>query len=219
MNDFSRCGIKGGCNSPANCGSESLCRYTGTALTGYGAIRSINCHAPVDHANVPCRCKDRCMYDVSMEEARGAPPGGYGTATEDAGFMQKPSVLGGYKSETRRDLPSPGWGVEQKADLVKLDKSAERKATPIASGVLSYFPDAIAAVAKLSKLGNDKHNPGEPLNWSRGKSNDHADCIVRHLMDRGTIDEETGLLHDVAVAWRALAMCQLAIEKAREESL
>jgi hypothetical protein len=94
------------------------------------------------------------------------------------------------------------------------DDSEERKTLPIATGVLDYFPDALAEVARLSKIGNDKHNPGEPLHWSRGKSNDHADCIMRHMIDRGTVDKD-GLLHDVKVAWRALAMLQLAIEKRR----
>ena len=93
--------------------------------------------------------------------------------------------------------------------------SAARKDLPLARGLLDYFPDALAAVAKLSRKGNDKHNPGGPLHWSREKSSDHADCIVRHLIERGTVDAEDGLLHDVKVAWRALAMCQLAIEKQR----
>lgn len=92
--------------------------------------------------------------------------------------------------------------------------SAERKAAPICSGVLDYFPDAIVEVARLSKIGNDKHNPGEPLHWSRGKSDDHADCILRHMIDRGTVDTD-GILHDAKVAWRALAQLQLAIEKTR----
>jgi hypothetical protein len=90
--------------------------------------------------------------------------------------------------------------------------SDARKDVPIASGVLDYFPLALAAVARLSKIGNDKHNPGEPLHWSRHKSTDHADCIIRHMIDRGTIDTD-GELHDVKVAWRALAMLQLAEEK------
>jgi hypothetical protein len=38
-------------------------------------------------------------------------------------------------------------------------------------------------MARISKLGNDKHNPGEPLHHARGKSNDHPDCIIRHAMD------------------------------------
>jgi hypothetical protein len=90
--------------------------------------------------------------------------------------------------------------------------SKERKDTPICTGVLDYFPLALAAIARLSKKGNDKHNPGEKLHWSRGKSDDHVDCLVRHLMERGTVDPSTGELHDVAVAWRALANLQLAEE-------
>lgn len=95
--------------------------------------------------------------------------------------------------------------------------SATRKATPIWSGVLRYFPDALAAVARLSKAGNDKHNPGEPLHWSRGKSNDHGDCLVRHQMTPDMIDPETGELHATAVAWRALAQLQL-LEEARSNT-
>lgn len=91
--------------------------------------------------------------------------------------------------------------------------SKARKDIPLARGVLDYFPDALAAVAALSQAGNDKHNPGQPLHWSREKSSDNADCILRHLIDRGTVDPEDGILHDVKVAWRALAMCQLALEK------
>lgn len=92
-------------------------------------------------------------------------------------------------------------------------ESKARKNVPLARGCLDYFPDALAAVAELSQKGNDKHNPGEPLHWSREKSSDHADCIVRHLVDRGTVDAEDGILHDVKVAWRALALAQLALEK------
>lgn len=91
--------------------------------------------------------------------------------------------------------------------------SAARKEIPIVSGVLDYFPDAIAAVAALSKRGNDKHNPGEPLHWSRNKSTDHVECIARHLVDRGTVDPEDGILHDVKLAWRALANLQLVLEQ------
>lgn len=91
--------------------------------------------------------------------------------------------------------------------------STARKATPIFSGVLRYFPDALAAVARLSKLGNDKHNPGEPLHWSRDKSNDHGDCIVRHQVEFDHIDPDSGEYHAVAVAWRALAQLQLLEEK------
>jgi hypothetical protein len=96
------------------------------------------------------------------------------------------------------------------------DKAA-RKAIPIATGCLDYFPDAIAAVADLSRVGNDQHNPGQPLHWSRGKSDDHPDCLVRHLLERGTIDTD-GVRHSAKVAWRALAILQLEIEAARDRA-
>ncbi len=93
--------------------------------------------------------------------------------------------------------------------------SEERKGIPVFSGVLNYFPLAIAAVARVSKRGNDKHNPGEPLHWSRGKSMDHLDCIARHLIDAETVDPRTGEYEDaMALAWRALAKLQ-ELEEAR----
>jgi hypothetical protein len=88
-----------------------------------------------------------------------------------------------------------------------------RKDTPLVSGCLDYFPAALAAVARLSKVGNDQHNPGQPMHWARGKSNDHADCIVRHLTDRGTTDTD-GVRHSTKVAWRALALLQEELELA-----
>lgn len=91
--------------------------------------------------------------------------------------------------------------------------SKERKDVPLYSGCLAYFPDALAEVARLSRAGNDKHNPGQPLHWSRDKSNDHLDCIARHLVDCGHTDPEDGFLHDVKVAWRALANLQLQLER------
>lgn len=92
--------------------------------------------------------------------------------------------------------------------------SKARKNIPITTGVLDYFPDAICAVAELSRVGNEQHNPGQPLHWAREKSTDHADCIARHLLDRGTLDVD-GVRHSAKVAWRALAMLQVEIEAAR----
>lgn len=93
--------------------------------------------------------------------------------------------------------------------------AAERKNIPLCTGVLDYFPDALLAVAALSKVGNDQHNPGQPLHWAREKSTDHADCVARHLLDRGTIDVDN-VRHSVKCAWRALALAQTEIEAARE---
>ena len=87
----------------------------------------------------------------------------------------------------------------------------------MARGLLDYFPLALAAVAELSRVANEQHNPGEPMHWSREKSADHADCIIRHLIDRGRIDSD-GCRHSVKVAWRALALAQLELERAAVEA-
>jgi hypothetical protein len=96
--------------------------------------------------------------------------------------------------------------------------SAGRKNLPIYSGVLQYFPDAIGYVAFVSKIGNDKHNPGEPMHWARGKSDDHPDCVARHLTEAGTYDSD-GLLNEGTMAWRALAALQLRLEQMQAEGV
>lgn len=88
-----------------------------------------------------------------------------------------------------------------------------RKDIPIVTGVLDYFPDALAEIAKVSLAGNKQHNGDQPLHWARGKSMDHADTIVRHLMERGTLDTD-GMRHSAKVAWRALAQLQQELEDA-----
>lgn len=90
-----------------------------------------------------------------------------------------------------------------------------RKSLPVVTGVLDYFPDAIAEIAHLSKVGNDQHNPGEPLHWDKTKSVDHADALGRHLIDRGKRDKD-GERHSAKVAWRALALLQTEIERERQ---
>lgn len=87
-----------------------------------------------------------------------------------------------------------------------------RKDVPIYSGVLRYFPDALAEVAILSRIGNDQHNPGKPLHWDRSKSGDELDALTRHLMEAGTLDTD-GVRHSAKVAWRALANLQKEIER------
>lgn len=87
-----------------------------------------------------------------------------------------------------------------------------RKEIPLTSGVLDYFPRALAAVAFTSKVGNDQHNPGQPLHWAKHKSNDHADCIPRHLADRNALDTD-GIPHRFKLAWRALADLEIWLEE------
>ena len=89
-----------------------------------------------------------------------------------------------------------------------------RKQTPIYSGVLKYFPDAIREVAQCSFVGNEQHNPNTPLHWDRSKSGDELDALTRHLLEAGTIDSD-GIRHSAKVAWRALANLQKEIEQSK----
>lgn len=95
-------------------------------------------------------------------------------------------------------------------------KAEDRKAVPIATGVVDYFPDAIAAVAAVSQVGGQQHNPGKPLFWDRSKSGDEADALMRHFLERGELDTD-GVRHSAKVAWRALALLQKEIEGEQTE--
>lgn len=112
-----------------------------------------------------------------------------------------------HKKETEKQNKN-----RRKTGAIFPNDSKERKRRPIMTGVLDYFPDAIAAVAELSVIGNEQHNPGEPLHWARDKSTDQADTAVRHLMERGTFDID-GVRHSTKAAWRALANLQTELEE------
>jgi len=101
--------------------------------------------------------------------------------------------------------------------------STERKNYPLFRGFLRYFPAAIAGAARISKIGNDRHNPGQEMHHARGKSNDHGDCIMRHLHDadelvsaleRGEPVDRKALLDEAnQLFWRAGAYSQELHEK------
>ncbi len=98
-----------------------------------------------------------------------------------------------------------------------ITEAQKRKRTPIYSGVLKYFPLAIAEVSRVSLAGNEQHHPGQPLHWDRSKSTDELDALTRHLMEAGTIDTD-GIRHSAKCAWRALASLEKELEKAQNES-
>lgn len=100
--------------------------------------------------------------------------------------------------------------------------SEERKRFPMATGLIDYAPDALAAVSHVSWVGNNKHNPGQPLHHARGKSMDHADCQVRHLSTRRDPDPAYAgdpiehVSHLAQKAWRAIMELQEAMEEMYE---
>jgi len=89
--------------------------------------------------------------------------------------------------------------------------SAERKRIPLFTGCFAYFPDALAAVAKVSFEGNEQHHPGTPLHWDKNKSTDEPDAMMRHA-----IEGKDDLYARAQCAWRALAWLQRGIDKENE---
>lgn len=87
----------------------------------------------------------------------------------------------------------------------------ERKARPVFTGVIKYFPKALMEIARVSLAGNKQHHPDKPLHWDREKSTDDFDALARHLIDAGTIDND-GIRHTAKVAWRALACLEKELE-------
>ena len=105
--------------------------------------------------------------------------------------------------------------LSQELENPKEEKAQTRKSTPVFSGVLAYFPDALKEVARASLAGNKQHLDGKPLHWDRTKSMDQLDALTRHLIDHasGEIIDDDGVYHMAKVAWRALAQLQLMIEQ------
>jgi hypothetical protein len=96
--------------------------------------------------------------------------------------------------------------------IMKKNTTAEdRKNSPIFTGVLKYFPDALLEISRLSLAGNKQHHPNTPLHWDKSKSMDEADALVRHLLDSGTLDTD-GIRHSAKVAWRGLALLQRELD-------
>src|SRR5688572_7049619 len=95
------------------------------------------------------------------------------------------------------------------------DDRDARNALPIWDGVICYFPDVWAEVAKVSVLGNKQHALGEKLYFDRNVSTDHLNKFMRHALDHSTgkVMDTDGTYHLAKVVWRACAALQVAIER------
>jgi len=84
--------------------------------------------------------------------------------------------------------------------------SAERKKYPVFSGVLMYFPEAMAALALRSFESQAEHNPTGRIEWIKEKSIGDGNEIVRHLMESEIAylngDYVTAAEEAAAVHWR-----------------
>lgn len=173
-------------------------------------IKEIENRDTTDFPNYPCRLcgkKDRPQFEGICND---------GHCGAEENMKKGKMAIEWTKEEVEADNPQPKFksfpdtiGPTRASTIPS--ESAKRKEYPIATGFMDYFPDAIAAVANVSFVGNQQHNPGQPLHWARNKSTDEPDTIIRHFLQRGTLDDD-GLRHSAKLAWRALAMLQKEIE-------
>lgn len=107
-------------------------------------------------------------------------------------------------------------------DNILVSDSEYRKMLPVGTVITEYWPDALKGAAAVAWVGNEKHNPGEHLHWSRDKSADHVDCLLRHTIDAkkddGWVTETLPdgrvyqVRHASAALWRAACLAQLDAE-------
>lgn len=132
----------------------------------------------------------------------------------EAGLIKAAIESERRQANRRADAQVGIGGAPTRATIIPTEAS-ERKKYPMGTGLLYYFPDALAVVSNVSWAGNEQHNPGEPLHWARGKSGDQDDTILRHLVQSGTKDTD-GIRHTAKAAWRILAKLQLELEAEME---
>lgn len=137
---------------------------------------------------------------------------------EKTGFASVDAKAAEYRSgptnstdQNSLSTPAPDVRVQ---DLLVGKSAAERKTYPLYEGVIGYFKNALYRVAHVSWVGNNQHNPGQPLHWARGKSKDQMDCLMRHAAeydpnDFSAASEEAG----AAMCWRALAEFEIYLER------
>jgi hypothetical protein len=126
----------------------------------------------------------------------------------ETGYDPRVSLTGVSRADP---VVNPKLFAKTPAPRVLADDN-QREQYPLFDGLFAYFPAALCEVSRWSKVGNDKHNPGEALHWSREKSTDHENKILRHLLDARQVDQN-GFPEAVALAWRALALCQTILEE------
>lgn len=99
----------------------------------------------------------------------------------------------------------------------QVGKKLDTGKAPLLRGLLAYFPNALAAVAKVSEYGATKYNLSyEDKNWVRveGGLGRYGDALARHTTRHAageSHDPESHLLHVAHAAWNALAVLELVL--------
>jgi len=104
---------------------------------------------------------------------------------------------------------------------MQLPTDGERGKFQLWTFLTGYFPDAFLAVVQVAVMGNEQHNPGEPLHWARHKSTDQMNAAFRHMWDHafGAQMDADGCYHLAKAIWRLSAELQIVIEQQRQDGV
>jgi hypothetical protein len=84
------------------------------------------------------------------------------------------------------------------------------------AGLLGDFSLALMEVTKVGTFGANKYSRGGWQSVPEGIQR-YDDALMRHKLQSYTedLDKETGLMHDAAVAWNALARLELRLREGK----
>lgn len=88
------------------------------------------------------------------------------------------------------------------------------------AGILEDFAPALKEIAKLGSMNNKPFGKYERGSWQLVEDAEtrYKDAFWRHLLDgRHEIDPETGMPHDVAIAWNAIALVWMRLKREKKE--
>jgi hypothetical protein len=101
------------------------------------------------------------------------------------------------------------------------DNKTRKTKWPVWDYMFKYFPLAFLEEVRVAVLGNEQHNPGQPLHWAREKSTDQLNTAMRHLFDYAEAKakgvtmprDEVGNAVLAQAVWRLKAQLQLDLEQ------
>ena len=105
------------------------------------------------------------------------------------------------------------------------DDDKERKGRwPVWDYLFKYFPLAFLEEVRVAVIGNEQHNPGQPLHWAREKSTDQLNTALRHQFDYAKLKAEGVIVPRDAkgnavlaqAIWRLKAQLQRDLESEAE---
>jgi hypothetical protein len=118
-------------------------------------------------AGVPVRARLRPRHGLFKEVPLPEDSGGFKDETEPMTFNPDDICMCGGRYADHKGYENLFVPEQKQQALARIGSSlpeddSTRLEYPMFDGLVAYFPNALAEVSRVSKIGNDQHNPGEP---------------------------------------------------------